>query len=630
MKLVLSWWQSDLVGGTEPTQARQGNDLPCAAPRPRKSTHTGLARHALIASLSCCALIATSGRAIASAPSETLSVDKAMAAFEAAKERAFRSQLELLRADSEAEADASAVLRRCEYLGNFLDEESGAWIEEAESLHADCVEELQTQFADVPEVQVLLFEQEWGEGVRARGEALLSAGASWDRSLRRRVAEHLYWQSSDDQRSGHFAVAAAELGSGKLVDEGAAFLAGQRKYVEAAVLLAKAKPAESVWDANARLRAALALPDTNVARSELRRHLALAEQLQATVVARIELRSGRLAAAQEALQRTGAADESDFAAMAFDLAMAKRDWRAASVHAALTADDFPEAMTRSLKLIKRHPASLGRTAIWPALAALFAIVLVLALMPALVLVPVHYRGLVRRARGHRSTPLFSRIGLWQAWFGCAVLFCVPLLTMMLIATDDLAFLFEGEIDVHSGQIFPAMLWGTLAALLVLLPTLAKFGPRHLLWGSAPMIGLWRIPVALLLVWAVGYGLALAQQGQPIETFQTRVITALIADGTSSHGLPVALMLLALLVPVLEELVFRGLLLGGLTQHIRFGWANLIQGLAFALMHDDPPRFVYYLAVGLAAGWLVRWSGALLPAILLHAMNNAVAFWLQSS
>jgi len=35
-------------------------------------------------------------------------------------------------------------------------------------------------------------------------------------------------------------------------------------------------------------------------------------------------------------------------------------------------------------------------------------------------------------------------------------------------------------------------------------------------------------------------------------------------------------------------------------------------------------------VGLAAGWLVRWSGALLPAILLHAMNNAVAFWLQSS
>ena len=589
-----------------------------------------LAKHLLIACLSCCAGIAASGRALSSAPSEPLSVDMAMAAFEAAKERAFQSQLEQLDADSEAVADASAVLRRCEYLGNFLDEESGVWIGAAESLHAACVEELQEQFADVPEVQVFLFEQEWGEGVRARGEALLSAGASWDRSLRRRVAEHLYWESSDDQRSGNFAVVAAELGSGKLVDEGATFLAEQRKYIEAAALLAKAKPAESVWDANARLRAALALPDPSVARRELRRHITLADELQATLVARIELRAGRLAAAQEVLQRAGAEDEFDFAAMAFDLAMAKRDWRAAAVHAAVTADDFPGAMTRSLQLIKRHPASVGRIAIWPALAALFAIVLVLALMPALVLVPVHYRGLVRRARGQWSTPLFSRIGLWQAWFGCAVLFCVPLLSLMLIATDDLAFLFEGDIDLHSGQMFPAMLWGTLAALLVLLPTLAKFGPRQLLWGDAPVIGFWRILVAQLLVWAVGYGLALAQQGQPIETVQTRVMTAMVVDGASSYGLPLALLLLALLVPVLEELVFRGLLLGGLTQHIRFGWANLIQGLAFALMHDDPPRFVYYLALGLAAGWLVRWSGALLPAILLHAMNNAVAFWLQSS
>ena len=197
-----------------------------------------LAKHLLIACLSCCAGIAASGRALSSAPSEPLSVDMAMAAFEAAKERAFQSQLEQLDADSEAVADAPAVLRRCEYLGNFLDEESGVWIEAAESLHAACVEELQDQFADVPEVQVFLFEQEWGEGVRARGEALLSAGASWDRSLRRRVAEHLYWQGSDDQRSGHFAVVAAELGSGKLVDEGATFLAEQRKYIEAATLLA--------------------------------------------------------------------------------------------------------------------------------------------------------------------------------------------------------------------------------------------------------------------------------------------------------------------------------------------------------------------------------------------------------
>ncbi len=80
--------------------------------------------------------------------------------------------------------------------------------------------------------------------------------------------------------------------------------------------------------------------------------------------------------------------------------------------------------------------------------------------------------------------------------------------------------------------------------------------------------------------------------------------------------------------VFEELIFRGLILGGLTRHISFGWANTLQAALFAAIHDDPPRFLFYFAPGLPGGWLVRRNRSLGPAIALHAVNNTFAFSLR--
>jgi uncharacterized protein len=90
----------------------------------------------------------------------------------------------------------------------------------------------------------------------------------------------------------------------------------------------------------------------------------------------------------------------------------------------------------------------------------------------------------------------------------------------------------------------------------------------------------------------------------------------------------ALLLVALLVPVIEELVFRGLLLGGLSRHLGFGWANALQAALFAVIHDDPRRLPFYFAMGLTTGWLTRKTKSLAPAIALHALNNLIAFSLK--
>ena len=75
-----------------------------------------------------------------------------------------------------------------------------------------------------------------------------------------------------------------------------------------------------------------------------------------------------------------------------------------------------------------------------------------------------------------------------------------------------------------------------------------------------------------------------------------MIDSLVGGGLQTYGLAATLLLVAGLVPVFEETVFRGFLLGGLTRHISFGWANLAQATLFAAIHDDLPRFPFYFAL----------------------------------
>ncbi|MCX4148885.1 CPBP family intramembrane metalloprotease [Paraburkholderia madseniana] len=89
------------------------------------------------------------------------------------------------------------------------------------------------------------------------------------------------------------------------------------------------------------------------------------------------------------------------------------------------------------------------------------------------------------------------------------------------------------------------------------------------------------------------------------------------------GIPLALLVLSVFVPVIEELVFRGCLLGGLSRHISFGWANVLQAAIFAGMHEDTRHFIYLFVMGLIAGWLTRKTKGLSMPILLHAINNAI-------
>lgn len=126
-------------------------------------------------------------------------------------------------------------------------------------------------------------------------------------------------------------------------------------------------------------------------------------------------------------------------------------------------------------------------------------------------------------------------------------------------------------------------------------------------------------MSLIIGYAVaGFTFAVLQRPAALS------VDSLIASLVKTYGLGVALIVVAVLVPIAEELIFRSVLLDVFSRHLRFRVANLLQATIFAAMHADPVRFAFYTVFGLLAGRLRRASGGLLASIALHVANNAIA------
>ncbi|HTJ26899.1 MAG TPA: type II CAAX endopeptidase family protein [Candidatus Limnocylindria bacterium] len=96
---------------------------------------------------------------------------------------------------------------------------------------------------------------------------------------------------------------------------------------------------------------------------------------------------------------------------------------------------------------------------------------------------------------------------------------------------------------------------------------------------------------------------------PSLTLATTILTALT---------------LVILAPIVEEMVFRGLLFGALSPRIGILAAALISALIFGLVHGDAVLFPTLAALGLINALTYAATGNLVVPISLHALNNALA------
>ena len=93
--------------------------------------------------------------------------------------------------------------------------------------------------------------------------------------------------------------------------------------------------------------------------------------------------------------------------------------------------------------------------------------------------------------------------------------------------------------------------------------------------------------------------------------------------SSSNELLIGIFLMALLPAVVEELVFRGIILNGFRTKFTNKQAVFFSALLFMLMHSNLQQTVYQLALGIIFGSIVIVSGNILYSIILHFMNNVI-------
>ena len=78
-------------------------------------------------------------------------------------------------------------------------------------------------------------------------------------------------------------------------------------------------------------------------------------------------------------------------------------------------------------------------------------------------------------------------------------------------------------------------------------------------------------------------------------------------------------------PILEEVLFRGILQESLTEKLG-GWRGVLAASAiFGIVHVIPQQMVNAFFVGIILGYIYIKTRSLLPVILIHAINNALAF-----
>jgi len=564
----------------------------------------------------------------APAPLSVPDADAAAKAVTTAKEVAYRDMLSRFDA-SESSGGVAAVIARCRFIGNYTEEDYGDWVASASDDYEACLERLRQRWARTPEAQLFLYQQMWGEDAVTEGSALIKRATAWPAPLRADLyatQSRLLDALHQKEKAKDMALLAARLGNHERVPQAVEALLAKQDQAGAARLLREAPVATNAWTANRRLEVALKLEDARVALDEVERYEGKELTLDGALVARAHLNAGNVEAAHGALEGLGEGD--DEAQARFDVALARADVPAAVAQIDITnTDEIATQFERFAVLANRFPASVFHLPMLGMAMMSGGILLCLALLPMMLLVPVHYRGLARRVQGRAPVPLYPRIGLRHAWWAMALLLALPFLIAGVVEPRSLARLFTGDPLPEANAFFRINLWSTVASLLLLMPLAWRMG-REAVTGQ---IGVWRqvgwLLVALVLLYTVAYlqGAWLQWRAEDSRTLQTEAVKRLLDGGASTYGPVLTFLLIAVLAPIVEEVVFRGMLLGGMARHISFGWANLLQALLFAIIHNDTPRFFFYFAMGLLAGFLVRRTRSLIPAIALHVINNGFFF-----
>ncbi len=535
-------------------------------------------------------------------------------------------------------ADATLALAQCRFIRPYAFSEEIAWSDDALADLDACREAIGARFKQDAEVILYVFESVWGEEAIKAIRAVQPASEQWTKAQQSRLHAQLsnaYSTTKQKTLAGQEAVISARLDANSSVfNDGLRYLCDTQRRKEAETLLASSPLPDESWRLSARLHFASDNLSPAAALAELERAKGRKGISDTWLAAHVYERAGKYAEAAETLARIDTKSDyqgpdqyklrADIAAGIGDHlaeATAVKEWLAKS---GITAP----VLFAYGSLLAHAPSQGFSLPLLPLALTLLLTALMLVVAPAFLAFPAHYRGTVRMRRHLPLDPPFARIGLRHMWLGLATLLLTSGLVPVLGAGNAVQAIGAGHVPTSTEASSFAMVELMTLALgaLLVLPVILKLSFREWI-GSRQFKFAAVVIVAFMVIKLLAYGL-LAHSGaghQAIKPNQhDQLVSTMAAGAVSMGGASLALILVAVLAPIYEELIFRGLILGGLARHLSFGWSNAWQALIFATIHFDLRNFVFYLAFGLVAGWLVRRTRGLAASMLLHVINNGIA------
>ncbi|MFA8298964.1 MAG: lysostaphin resistance A-like protein [Hyphomicrobiales bacterium] len=173
---------------------------------------------------------------------------------------------------------------------------------------------------------------------------------------------------------------------------------------------------------------------------------------------------------------------------------------------------------------------------------------------------------------------------------------------------------------------PAQLLTYLATMG--LPILFAYTMRKNLSGltklevKAPKLGV----LGLVIIATLGFIMAVSfPLGDliPMPDYIEEMFKSMMGD----HGV-FTFLTLAVAAPILEEVLFRGIVLDGLLKKYSPVKAILFSAFLFGIVHLNPWQFVPAFFVGIFMGWIYYRTRNLTYTIIIHFVNNSLAFTLS--
>lgn len=227
-------------------------------------------------------------------------------------------------------------------------------------------------------------------------------------------------------------------------------------------------------------------------------------------------------------------------------------------------------------------------------------------------------------RPDRVGQVFAALGKSICYVGLFLGMQVLVMLPVMFGAAIQAALGGGDED----EIYAAMLNVDVTALALIsgLLTIAVVLAFYLLRRKKLSEALWLRPVPAPALFT-GASLAPALYFVVIVVLSVLPAAWTESYGEASSGIAtgsiVGVISVAVVAPIVEEFIFRGLVMTRLSQVMSGGLAVLLSAAVFGLCHGELVWFCYAFVLGAVFGFIDLRAGSILPSILGHMTFNAI-------